>query len=136
MSGFSEAVQTAIYQKLTSNAALMAEIKGAYDRVPEGNQDNDFPFVVVGDDSGSSFDTDTEIMMTFSANIHTWSRYGGRAECKKIQGLIYDTLHRQNLSFTGFDFVNINQETVQSFLDNDGRTTHGVQTFNLIIERT
>lgn len=137
MTGFSTAIQGAIYDQLSNNAPLVAAVVGIYDRVPQGNQDSDFPYVVIGEDVGATFDTDTELMQTVAITIHTWSRYNGRIECKNIQGLIYDALHRKEseLSFSGFDFVGVNQESEQTFLDNDGHTTHGTQTYNLIIER-
>lgn len=137
MSNFETVVQKAIYSKLTSNSALMADIVGVYDEVQQPNssgEQSNFPYVVIGEDSHTTADTDTELMNNVSITIHTWSRFSGRSETKKIQGLIYDALHRANLLESGYKFINIAQVTSESFLDSDGHTRHGVQTFNLMIE--
>jgi len=137
MSNFETVVQTAIYDKLVNNAPLMAVIKAVYDNVPQAVSSGDetnFPYVSIGEDSHTTIDTDLELMNQVSITIHTWSRFSGRSETKQIQGLIYDTLHRANLSEPNYKFINIAQVGSESFLDSDGFTRHGVQTFNLIIE--
>ena len=101
---------------------------------PVSVENTDFPHIVIGDDSHVSIDTDTENMNLVSIVVHTWSRYRGRAEVKEIQGYIYNSLQRAALSQPGFKFVNIMQSGSESFLDSDGLTRHGVQTFTLIIE--
>ncbi len=137
MSNFETVVQKAIYSKLTSDSALMADIVGVYDEVQQPNSsgnESSFPYVVIGEDTHTTADTDTELMNNVSITVHTWSRFSGRSETKKIQGLIYDALHRANLLESGYKFINIAQVTSESFLDSDGHTRHGVQTFNLMIE--
>ena len=134
---FETVVQTAIYQKLSSDTAVTNAVTGIYDKVPQPSDsgaDSDFPYITIGEDIHNSIDTDTELMMQVSITIHVWSRYGGRAQTKQIQGLIYDSLHRANLAQSGYKFVTITLGDSQSFLDADGETYHGVQTFNLMIE--
>jgi len=137
MSAFETVVQSAIYDHLSNNAPLMAAINGIYDNVPQSSDSGDesqFPYIVIGEDVHTTIDTDSELMNQVSITIHTWSRYSGRKETKDIQGLIYSTLHRSNLVQSGYKFINIAQVSSESFLDSDGFTRHGVQTFNLIIE--
>ena len=136
MSNFETVVQKAIYNKLINDTALMAVIDNVYDDVPQVNSGSEaaFPYVTIGEDSHTTTDTDLELSQQVSITIHTWSRFSGRSETKKIQGLIYDTLHRSNLAEEGYKFINIAQVTSESFLDSDGFTRHGVQTFNLLIE--
>lgn len=134
---FATVVQTAIYDKLANDTAVTNTVTGIYDKVPQptdSGASSDFPYITIGEDILNNADTDTELMMQVSITIHVWSRYGGRSETKQIQGLIYDSLHRANLAQSGYKFVTITQGDSQSFLDADGETYHGVQTFNLLIE--
>jgi len=132
---FESVVQQAVYEKLSNDVDLNAQIVGVYDAVPQLEQpDNEFPYVTIGEDVHTTIDTDTELMNSVSITVHVWSRFDGRSEAKKIQGLIYNALHRANLTYTGFKFVTITQTQSQTMMDADGHTRHGVQTFNLMIE--
>lgn len=137
MSNFETVVQTAIYNKLINDAPLMAVINAVYDDVPQVNSGSEaaFPYVTIGEDSHVDISTDLELMDQVSITIHTWSRFSGRSETKQIQGLIGDALNRANLSAAGYKFINIARVGSESFLDSDGFTRHGVQTFNLLIEQ-
>lgn len=137
MSEFDTAVQTAIYNQLTGNAPLMAEITAVYDDVPqavEAGDSTEFPYITIGEDIFTDTSTDLELMGLVSITIHTWSRVAGRSQTKKIQGLVYGALNRVDLVYSGYKFVNINNVSSESQLDSDGFTRHGIQTFNLIIE--
>lgn len=137
MSDFATVVQTAIYNQLTASAPLMAVVKAVYDDVPQAVSSGDssqFPYVSIGEDSHVATDTDLELMDQVSITIHTWSRFSGRSETKQIQGLVNSALDRANLSEAGYKFINISRVSSDSFLDSDGFTRHGVQTFNLLIE--
>jgi len=134
---FETVVQTAIYEKLVNNVALMAVVVNVSDNVLQGDDSGNaalFPYVTIGEDVHTTIDTDTELMNQVSITIHTWSRHAGRSETKQIQGLIYGALHRANLSAIGYNFINIAQVNSESQLDSDGFTRHGIQTFNLLIE--
>lgn len=126
---FSIAVQTAIYQKLNTDLTVPV-----YDDVPELASNWKTAYVTIGEDVFTYADTDTENMQRCSITIHVWSRYSGRKECKDIQGEIYNSLHRANLSHPGYKFITITEDSATSVLDPDGLTRHGVQTFNLLIE--
>jgi len=127
--GFETVLQQAIYTELSGYAPLPAPV---YDDVP---QDGSFPYVVIGDDSFADWSTDTELGATSVLTVHTWSRLRGRKETKELQGHIETALNRATLSATGYNFVSLDLLSSESFLDSDGLTRHGVQTFNAIIER-
>lgn len=126
---FETTLQQAVYDALTGHAPLTAPV---YDNVPQGAA---FPYVVVGEDSINEWDTDSETGALASVVVHTWSRGRGRKETKELQGHIYDALHRATLTGSGYNFVTIDLTSSESFLDPDGLTRHGVQSFNAIIER-
>lgn len=126
---FESVLQKAVFDALDGYVQLTAPV---YDNVP---QDSGFPYIVVGEDNINNWDTDSELGVTASVVIHTWSRYRGKKETKELQGHIYDALHRASLAATGYNFVTIDLVSSESFVDADGFTRHGVQTFNAIIER-
>lgn len=136
---FEIAVQTVIYQILNGDSALDALIKGVYDDVPEDPdlpQDQVFPYVTIGESVHNEDDTVSVLGDSVSCVIHTWSRYRGRRETKLIQGAIYDALHRATGTYSGYNVISIDWETSQSFMDQDGLTRHGVQSFRVLIEKT
>lgn len=134
MSQFETIVQQEIYEALT-NAIDGLDVP-VYDSVPQVNSGSytAFPYVTIGEDVITDMSTDTELINLVSITIHTWSRYSGKSEVKRIQGEIYSLLNRRRINNPDYKFININQVTSQSQLESDGETRHGIQTFNLIIE--
>jgi hypothetical protein len=126
---FEVVVQQIIYDKLKSDLPY-----SVFDDVPQSDDSSAFPYVTIGEDALTSSDTDTELMQRASITIHTWTRERGRRQCKLIQGEIYNSLNRANLTAAGYKFITITGEDSISFYDPDGFTRHGVQTFNLLIE--
>lgn len=126
-------VQTIVYQALTLDAEVMALVTGVFDAVPQGQA---FPYVTLGEDNHNEWDTVTSLGSDASITVHTWSRERGRKETKAIQGEIYDALHRAEMTHPGYRIVSIDWEGSQSFMDADGLTRHGVQTFRILLERT
>ncbi len=136
--GFSLAIQAAVYGALTGNAALMALVQGVYDAQPRpltGSDALQFPYVTIGEDTLNDWSTDTESGADCTITIHTWSRYEGRAELKSLQAAIYDALHRQALTVSGYALVSADWINSDSMTDADGETRHGVQTFRILLER-
>lgn len=128
---FETAIQTAVFTKL--DASLTTPV---YDNAPQqSDASQGFPYVTIGEDTINEWDTDTELGANVTITVHTWSRARGRKELKAIQGNIYDALHRAtDLTFAGYVFVGVDFISSDSFLDSDGLTRHGVQTFRVYIE--
>lgn len=96
---YATAVQTLIYSTLNGNISA-----SVFDDVPDqppGMPADSFPYVVIGYDDVSSFDTDTWTGSQFEVELHVWSTYEGKAEAKGIMEEIYGLLHRQSLSVSG-----------------------------------
>ncbi len=135
---FEIAIQQSIYNTLTANvpvASAVISINDDVDQPIDSGSADDFPYIVIGDDSVVEWDTDTELGADATIVIHTWSRQRGKKETKEIQGLIYNALHRANLTVTGYTLVGIDWIDSQTFLDGDGKTRHGVQTFRITIDQ-
>lgn len=123
-------VQTAVFAALNGNTTLRALVSGVYDSVAQGVV---FPYVAIGDGTAVPFDTCTTLGDDATIDVHVWSRYRGRAECKAIQEAVYNVLHWQTMAGLA-GLVSIEQEMAQDFLDPDGLTRHGVQRFRILIE--
>lgn len=87
------------------------------------------PYVVIGEDTFIPFDSDGKTGFVATLNIHVWSVFNGREECKGIQEQIYNALHRSCLDIEGFNSVGVDFEFADTLLDSDGVTTHGVVQF-------
>ena len=130
-------IQQAVYSILSNNVDL-TDLAAVYDdvqQVDDSGAGADFPYVTIGEDILNQWDTDTEDGMQGSITVHTWSRYSGRLEAKQVQGLVYNALQKQDFEQNGYNFVNIQIESSTSFLESDNLTRHGVQTFNILIQR-
>lgn len=135
MSKFLLPVQEAVYTRLTNqiNSATI------YDDVPalsEGQPEENFPFIVVGQDYGTDWDTDDTLGGEINTVLHIFSRYEGNKQVKQIMQDCYNALHRKadQLTATGYRFVDCIHEFTDSFTDSDGRTRHGVCRFIITVE--
>lgn len=126
-------LQGALLTTLKSHAPLMALISNVFDEVPQGY--NQFPYVVIGEDVHAAWDTDTTSGSDVAITIHVWSRKRGRAETKRVQAQIYNALHRQDFSITGYRLIACDFVSSETFLDDDGKTRHGVQQFRILIDQ-
>jgi hypothetical protein len=130
-------VQKAIYDALAGNSGLASVVTGVYDNVPQAidsGATSAFPYVTIGEDVNTEWDTDDSTGLQASITIHVWSRVKGRKQVKTLQGMIYDILHRAELSITGYRFVTVEWEQDITMLDADGETQHGVSTYRLTME--
>ncbi len=136
MSIFLTPVQTAIYNRLVaqiSSAQVFDDVPG----LPEGKPDSDFPYIVIGEDTGAPWDTDDVLGSQVFIMLHVWSRYEGKKQAKEIMSDIYNALNRQapNLVAVGFRFVDCLFDFAEVFDENDGVTRHGVCRFKLTVEK-
>lgn len=129
---FEIAIHTVIYQTLTSHAPLMAMVKGVFDDVSE---DQTFPYVTIGESTHNENDTVAVFGDDSTITVHVWSRYEGRSETKRIQGAIYDALHRAKPTYSGYNIMGVDWVSSDSFIDTDGETRHGVQVFRILIDK-
>ena len=132
--GWESATQAALYNRLSTFPGLLALVSTVADDIPQAG--TNFPYVSIGEASHSEWDRDVELGNDVSVVIHSWSRYRGRTEIKEIQNQVYLALNRANLSIDGYNFVSCDFEGSESFVDSDGKTRHGVQTFRILLDNT
>lgn len=132
MTDFASAIQTKIYDTL--NTGLSYPVYDDVPFLPEGMPTDNFPYVVIGDDTLIPFDNDSQIGVDATLTIHVWSRYRGRKETKDIQGEIYTLLNRAVLTIAGYDVVDILFEFSETIVEDDGAARHGVQRFRITVQ--
>jgi len=133
------ALQAAIVTALKAYSALTTELDGqkVYDYLP---QNTEAPYVLVGDDTNLEDDTKTANGWDSTVTLHVWDfETKGRKKVKTLMGHIYDALHRQTLTITGFSLVEGHCEFTQSFQDSEAqgakdRFWHGVMRFRFIVK--
>ena len=124
--------QKKIYEAL--NGVISCPV---YDNAPQGSA---FPYVTIGEANLTDNDTDSSQSVYISYVIHTWSQADGlggadgRKEIKTIMGEIYNALHLTKFSESGYSFTENYFLSSDSFVETDGKTRHGVQTFKLTME--
>lgn len=130
---FETALQSAIWARLNESS----DLPDLYENVPQkdGQINANWPFVSIGDDTHTPWDTDDSVGSESTVTIHSWARYGGRAAVKAIQSVIYGLLHRHDLAVAGFTAVTVEFEYSEVLEDPDGVTFHGVQRFRIYLER-
>ena len=123
-------------------AALFTALTGAgltvYDHAPQatdGGAATAWPYVEVGAVIFTEWDTCTELGHSFLARVHTRSRSRAAQEAKAMQGVIYDTLHRHELTLTGFTNVVLVREMSDCTRVADG-SFHGVCEYRGLVQAT
>lgn len=125
------AVQTAIYQKLTTDAALTAKVTGVFDDVPDGQA---FPYVQLGDATEEPFRTFKRDGSNSTFTVHVFSRYRGFMEAYEVAALVNAALDGATLNLGGFDPVSCYYEGSSTLTDPDGITRHIPIRFRIIVQ--
>lgn len=99
-------------------------------------QKRPFPYVTIGQATNSVNDTDTTVNQNSVFSIHAWSQdtYSDK-EVKQIQGEVFNALYLIQFLDDDYSFTKNTFLSSQIFIDSDGITRHGIQDFNLTIQR-
>lgn len=122
-------LQERIYEILSSDSTL-TDIGPVYDTPPDNE---DYPYVTIGNDTFSEFDTHTTTGFDGSIQIDTWSQAMSKLEVKKMQKRIYELLHDIDLNLPNFKTTAFRCNLQDVLDDPDGRTKHGVQRFEFLL---
>lgn len=130
-SGF--ALQQAIFQKLSSDAATIAALGGTriYDDVPTRAE---FPFLTFGQSTERDWSTGTDSGQEHLVTLHVWSRGRGRKEAETAIAAAREALHDQVLNLAGHRLINLRHEFSEARRDIDGETFHGIARFRAVTE--
>lgn len=136
MSFAANPVQQAIYTALDGNIAGV----GVYDDVPDlpaKLPDTDFPYIHIGEDLFSAWDTDNTVGASVTVTLYIWTRTSGKKQVKTIMDAIYTLLNRQHATFSvaGVRFVDCLFEFAQVLDMDDGKTRQGICRYRVTIEK-
>lgn len=137
----SAAMQKAIYAKLVASSAIAAALGGtakAYDKSP--NQDPaqwPEPLLRIGDDQAVGDSNGCADGWEFYSTIHTYSRDAQRPRmvAKELMNHVAIAVGNDAQLPAPLGFVVVEVDLVQSrtFMEADGITAHGVQTFRYLV---
>jgi hypothetical protein len=133
------ALQTAVYARLTGYAPLTAALGGpkVYDHVPQGTP---APYVVIGADTLADAGSKSGDKWEFTVTVHAWDfEAAGRKSVKALLGHLFDALHQQEggITVAGFSLVQVRWEFEETFQEAaEGGTDHyyhGVQRYRALV---
>ena len=116
----------AIYDKLTADSLLMAQISGIFDPVPEGEE---LPYLTIGEGSMRDWSAKDFIGQEHLIDIHIWSGKRGGGEVRALSDRVAALLAGQNLTLTGHQLVGLEFTFFENFFDGDGQVRHGILRF-------
>lgn len=133
-----EALQTAIYSKLTGNASFNTACGGRiYDKPPQtsdSGSETPYPYVVIGSLDLDPWATDDWSGTDATFDVFVYSRYGGNKEAAQLLDLARAALDRQSLTVTGQGVVTVDFESSTGVtVMADGQTRVGEISFDVLL---
>jgi len=122
-------LQKAVFDRLVAQLAPTP----VYDDVPE---ESAFPYVVIGEDTGSDWFSSTWGGREVTLTIHVWSQYRGMKELKTIMEKVVRNLTNwtPDLSADNFAVALLIPEFEDQFKEGEGITRHGVIRIRTMIQ--
>lgn len=93
-----------------------------------------YPWVTIFGAESNQFDNDATLGFEGTMTVHSWSNQRDMAEVNNIKKAIYEVLHNNSLTYSGYCNVEFAQEFTTTLRDPDGITLHGVQRFKFIMQ--
>jgi hypothetical protein len=115
-------LQTSIFQRLSSDFAVMQKVKGVFDAVEE---DQPFPYITIGEPTSEQFVLKQKFVEELSIVIHAWSTYEGKKEAVDILNLVLMSLSKR-MDLKGFTIEKVDVNQIRVFDDTDPRIKHGI----------
>lgn len=114
-------VQVAIYQRLTSDSALMSDVNGVFDQVP---RDTAFPYISIGEATVSPRGAHDRFGARSTITLHGWSTYHGKREVATIADHLLRILDHQPLGIDGFHAVYVHHQQTVTQTERDSDIRH------------
>jgi len=124
-------LQKAVYQALSADAGLQAEIGDPPRLYDDPPADAAFPYVTLGEARSSAL-SGVEGGLEHDVKLYVFSRYAGRREVKRILAAVQDALHDASLTLTGHDLVNMRFVFADVFRRLDGAAYQGMARFRAV----
>ena len=118
---------------LTGLLSSYAGAPSVFTHVPQDLGES-YPWVSIFGVESNQFDNDVTLGFDCTMTVHSWSNQRDMGEINTIKKAIYDVLHNNSLTYTGYCNVAFHQEFTTTLRDPDGITLHGVQRFKIIMQ--
>lgn len=140
-----EALQQAVYDRL-NNAAVTALLSTAYAPLPaifthtpqqaDSGSETAFPFLTIGADAISPYDTKDGLGGSAVVQVDAWSRSTSMKPLKALADAVDGRLNRGALTISGA--THINTELISSTFsrDPDGKTLRGLMLYRVLYLNT
>ncbi len=105
-------VQDAVLAALTADATLMAQIRGVFNWVEEGQS---YPYIVIGEAIETADNTHDSHGSNIVITLHVWSKYRGYAQALAIAARVRALLEHRPLTVVGHRHVAtyyVSQQTI------------------------
>jgi hypothetical protein len=123
-------LQRAIFSLLTNDAALMADISGIYDFVPD---DAAYPFIAIGEHQLRDWSNLQQEGTQQQVTIRVFTREAGRKQAVTLMERVVQLMHGQPLVVSGNEVRNVRLLSSQVNLLEDGRTYRGTLNFRVLL---
>ena len=130
-------LQRAIFSALNDDPVLGLLITGVYADVQQPakpEDDSAFPYVVIGQDNLSPWDTKTNLGGNAICQVDVWSRSNNFLEAKEVGGAVHDALHYGTLDIDRADHTMTTAVSANYTTDPDGHTKRGVMLFRVLYD--
>jgi hypothetical protein len=127
-------LQRAVYQTLSADASIKAELGDPARIYDDPPGDAVFPYLTIGEARAKDW-SGVEGAFEHDLRLHVFSRYAGRREVKRILGAVYDALHDASMTLAGHALVNIRFVFGDAFRRVDGETYQGVARFRAVTQK-
>lgn len=122
---FTQLNNTALTNLLSSAHVGVAIFSDVPD-VDDGQPDADFPYVVIGNDTITPFDTKDNVGGNALVQVDAYSRSTSKLQIKTISDAIDARLRRQPLTMAGVTHITTELESNNLIRDQDGRTMRAI----------
>jgi hypothetical protein len=129
------ALQTGIYENLTLQPDIQSGSIGVYADVQQPNlpeDDSAFPYITIGQDNVTAFDTKTWSGINALCQIDVWSRQKNLMEVKQVGQYVYEALHKRRIYIDGARWIESRFESADYSIDPDGHTKRGMLMFRVL----
>lgn len=124
-------IQVALYQRLTGDPALMADVTGVHDHVAK---ETPFPYVTIGTFTSTPQGAHDRFGARTTVTLHGWSTYHGGKEISDIAGHLLRLLDHQPLAVDGRHTVYVHHEQTVTFTERDSDIRHVACRFSVATE--
>lgn len=137
------ALQKALYDKLTGDAALMAVLSSKWGfpavfdhipQVPDPENNAYFPYVTIQAVDAQQWDTDTSNGADSPVQIDVWSRTRSMLEVRKIADAIYGLLHYTDLIIVDASHAWTSVDGIQTAPDPDNITRRAMVSVRVVYD--